>query len=208
MITDTERDVINVYEKIATHFSVTRFSHWKCVKDFVLSLTADSLLADIGCGNGKNMKIRDDLRYIGMDASAEFCKIVKDRGFDCIQGNILAIPIKDNFVDNTICVAVIHHLSTEENRKQAIDELIRITKPGGKIFIQVWANIDGGEGDRYIKWNHNKKYGSEEIYQRYYHFFNERELENYIIPDSRGENVEILESFYNHENYGVILKKI
>ncbi len=36
-------------------------------------------------------------------------------------------------------VAVLHHLSTIERRQKAISELIRVTKPGGKIFIEVWA---------------------------------------------------------------------
>lgn len=41
--------------------------------------------------------------------------------------------------DYVISVAVIHHFSTEERRLEAINELVRITKPGGTILIYVWA---------------------------------------------------------------------
>ena len=34
---------------------------------------------------------------------------------------------------------MIHHLSTQEKRVKAVEELVRITKPGGQIFILVWA---------------------------------------------------------------------
>ena len=38
-----------------------------------------------------------------------------------------------------ISIAVIHHFSTPERRKEAIAELLRIVKPGGKVLIFVWA---------------------------------------------------------------------
>lgn len=34
---------------------------------------------------------------------------------------------------------VLHHLSTRTRRLQAINELVRVLKPSGKLFIQVWA---------------------------------------------------------------------
>lgn len=42
-----------MYEEIASHFSDTRHTAWPCIAEFIKSLPAGSLLADIGCGNGK-----------------------------------------------------------------------------------------------------------------------------------------------------------
>ena len=41
--------------------------------------------------------------------------------------------------DGCICIAVIHHLSTEQRRLDAIKELVRITRVGGLILVYVWA---------------------------------------------------------------------
>lgn len=202
-------NIIEVYNKIAPHFDKTRFSHWKKVKEFVLSLPPNSYVADIGCGNGKNMQIRNDLQYIGVDASKEFCTIVNKKNIKCIEGNILNIPLEINSVDHTICVAVIHHLDNELDRLQSIRELIRITKPNGLIFIQVWMNQDENQKqDRYIKWYLNKKYSEEnkeECLYRFYHHFNKDELENMV----NNFNIEVIESFIdNGDNYGVVIRKL
>lgn len=55
----------------------------------------------------------------------------------CCDG--LVLPVNSNQVDACICIAVIHHYSTIERRSKAIAELLRVTKPGGKVLISVWA---------------------------------------------------------------------
>ena len=74
-----------------------------------------------------------------------------------------------------MCIAVLHHLSTECKRKLAINELIRITKPGGKILILVWAleqELDSkrkfDKQDNYIDWRDKSK---KLLGKRYYHVF-------------------------------------
>ena len=44
---------MQVYENIASHFSDTRHTAWPQVTNFLHSLEPYSLIADIGCGNGK-----------------------------------------------------------------------------------------------------------------------------------------------------------
>lgn len=53
--------------------------------------------------------------------------------------DIVSLPWRSNSLDASICIAVLHHLSTEERRLAAIKECVRILKPGGRTFIQVWA---------------------------------------------------------------------
>ncbi|EKG03914.1 hypothetical protein TCSYLVIO_005026 [Trypanosoma cruzi] len=45
--------VLKVYDAIASHFSSTRYKAWPKVQAFIESLPKYSLVADVGCGNGK-----------------------------------------------------------------------------------------------------------------------------------------------------------
>ncbi|XP_050768512.1 alkylated DNA repair protein alkB homolog 8 isoform X1 [Gymnogyps californianus] len=53
--------VHKVYEEIATHFSSTRHSPWPRIVEFLRSLPKGSIVADVGCGNGKYLGINQDL---------------------------------------------------------------------------------------------------------------------------------------------------
>ena len=53
--------VHQVYNQIADHFSNTRHSAWPGVVEFIQSLNKDSLMLDVGCGNGKYLNIRNDI---------------------------------------------------------------------------------------------------------------------------------------------------
>lgn len=57
-----ERDYVHrVYEEIARHFSSTRHSPWPHIVEFLRTLPAGSIVADIGCGNGKYLGINKEL---------------------------------------------------------------------------------------------------------------------------------------------------
>ena len=90
----------------------------------------------------------------------------------------------------------VHHLSTHNRRKAAVDECYRILKPGGKLLISAWSESEKyGSGDQFISWNNSEK--------RYYHMFNEK---SFLALFESNSNVNI--SCYKHNYYGVIQKKI
>ena len=179
-----DSSVCELYNHIADDFDNTRHKMWKCIENFINSLNSDCLVGDIGCGNGKNMYLsRKDIKFKGMDFSTEFVKICKLKNLDVIEGNILNIPFESDYFDNCICIAVIHHLSERIDRIKAIEELLRITKIGGKILIYVWAFSQPENARR--KFNtHDEmvpyKKINGEIYYRYYHLYDQGELENDI----------------------------
>lgn len=51
----------------------------------------------------------------------------------------MSIPLRSKSCDAAICIAVMHHLSTDARRRRCIAELARIVRPGGSINIQAWA---------------------------------------------------------------------
>jgi tRNA (uracil-5-)-methyltransferase TRM9 len=142
-ITELEKKYVhNFYNKVARHWYKTRTrecSYWPVVINFINSIKQFSIVADIGTGSGRFMNYRDDLIFIGSDCSMQLLKICKQQNLEVICNNALNIPIRDNVMDITLNIAMLHHLSTEENRIQVIKELIRITKVNGQIFIYVWA---------------------------------------------------------------------
>ena len=100
-------------------------------------------------------------------------------------------------------VAVIHHLDSESKRLQAIQELIRITKPGGKIFISVWAlkqpensKRKFNQADNMVEWN---KYGQK--FYRFYHIFEDQELYDLC------SNFKIEDYIYSEGNWSIVLIK-
>ncbi|XP_061165252.1 alkylated DNA repair protein alkB homolog 8-like [Saccostrea echinata] len=131
--------VHQVYEEIASHFSGTRHSPWPKISVFLLKQPPGSLMADIGCGNGKYLGINKTIYQIGSDRSTKLTEICRQRGFQAFVGDVLSIPLRSEAFDVCICIAVIHHLSTEERRVQALTELVRILRSGGQALIYVWA---------------------------------------------------------------------
>ncbi|XP_067944033.1 alkylated DNA repair protein alkB homolog 8-like [Watersipora subatra] len=136
-----ELHVHKVYDSIASHFSGTRHSQWPKVAEFLSSLPSGSLLADIGCGNGKYLRNTPNLLHfkIGFERSRDLSEICQSMGYPIVQADCLATPLLDECMDACLCIAVIHHLSTQERRKAAIAELLRIVRPGGRCLIYVWA---------------------------------------------------------------------
>jgi alkylated DNA repair protein alkB family protein 8 len=103
--------VYEVYDQIADHFSDTRYKPWPLVKEFVEQLAAETLVMDVGCGNGKYLSCEGPL-MLGTDRSPNLLSICRDRGFQVFTANCLSLPVQSGVVDAVISIAVVHHLST------------------------------------------------------------------------------------------------
>ena len=181
-----QKYVYDVYNQISDEFDATRQYPWPVVKSFIDNLPSNSLVCDVGSGNGKNM-YRSDLVFCATDFSEKMCSLSQKKSTNVVQSNILCLPYKDNIFDAVICIACVHHLNTYERRKKAINECKRIMKPDGNLLISVWANSEKyGKGDQYIKWNTHDT-------SRYYHLFDEKELN--AMCDFNHETI------YNRHNY-------
>ena len=205
-VTFEHNNVTLIYSKIANHFNHTRYHTWPKIQEFVYMLPTNSTIYDIGCGNGRNMNIRDDCKFIGCDNNIDLLQIAKNKSLQCEYGDNLSLPYQDNQADAILSIAVIHHFSTYTRRLQALSELFRILKPTGKGLIYVWCfeqkKFNGYSKDAMVPW-HNQS--DNEIVKRYYYLFNQGELEKMI--NDHFKDIDILSSGTQFYNYFVIVEK-
>lgn len=134
-------NIASQYNKIADNFDVSRVRIWNSVINFLNDDKKGTLL-DCGAGNGKNMNYATKLGYdcIGCDISFNLLNICKNKGLNVYYSDILNIlNIDNNKYDKIISIAVIHHLETIELQKKAINNLIALLKPNGKLLISLWS---------------------------------------------------------------------
>jgi ubiquinone/menaquinone biosynthesis C-methylase UbiE len=105
--------------------------------------------ADFGCGIGNityELSSYPKIENIfGIDFLKETFKIAlenkeKFKKVSFIQGDILNIPFKDNKIDLTICLNVLHHIHPKDINT-SVNELARITKKTMMIEIRNKNNI-------------------------------------------------------------------
>ncbi|ANQ07022.1 Uncharacterized protein PCOAH_00014240 [Plasmodium coatneyi] len=155
--------VLDVYNKIAQHFCYTRYKSWNNVENLINEEQEGNLIIDVGCGNGKNVQVSSKYFFIGLDFSWHLLKLAQKKwNSDLFLANCVSIPLRSNIADLCISIAVIHHIGTHEKRRQAVAEMVRCTKVGGRILIYVWAyeqqsNVVG-----------NRKFESQDIFVPWY----------------------------------------
>ncbi|CAH2225081.1 probable tRNA methyltransferase 9B [Pelobates cultripes] len=131
--------VHSVYEQIAPYFNDKRYKAWPKVQEFLLEQEPGSLIADIGCGNGKYLHINNKSFKVGCDYCFPLAESARNHGYEVMVCDGLNLPYRAGCFDAALSIAVIHHFSTKERRIQAIKEISRILKFGGKVMIYVWA---------------------------------------------------------------------
>ncbi|CAD6190365.1 unnamed protein product [Caenorhabditis auriculariae] len=146
--------VADVYENIASHFDETRHSSWKAVKKFIDDIPRGSVMYDVGCGNGKYLIAQDGLIKIGCDMCNGLCVIAAKKGCHVMRADALKLPFREKSADAVICIAVLHHIATLERRRQLVEEILRVLKPGGCACVTVWS-MDQSHSE-YAKMRGNK----------------------------------------------------
>ena len=135
--------------------------------EFVPRIRDTDKVYDVGCGKGYfSRKLVDKCKIqkeniFCIDYSEDNIKDLKELGFKGETGNNLSLNVESNSADKTISNGVIHHTNDPE---KCLDELIRITKNDGLIYLAVYSKRNPyfdlvwflGTPARYIFWNVNK----------------------------------------------------
>lgn len=115
----------------------------------------DKVCLDAGCGGGRFLVALSRLgakEVRGIDISQEAVDVANERlrkrgitRAKAQRASILEIPFENSYFDYVISSGVIHHTP---NPYKAFQELTRVLKPGGKLFLSVYGR--GG-----LKWATN-----------------------------------------------------
>ncbi|EDQ90142.1 uncharacterized protein MONBRDRAFT_16440 [Monosiga brevicollis MX1] len=204
---DLERtNVQAVYEDIAGHWDHTRHSPWPRVADFLGKLAPGSLVADVGCGNGKYMLVAPpQCVMLGSDVCRGLVELCGEKGLEVATGDNMTLPYRDGVFDAAISIAVLHHFSSAARRRRAIWELARIVRPGGLVLVQAWAleqvrsrmimlPVSSGFIAMVLTWS----------LSRYCHVYCEGELGELVESTAQ---FEVQECFYDASNWCVIAQR-
>lgn len=135
----------NVYEE--TPFGIFSYDRKRFYdndllgKEFIKLIGQNNNVIDVGCGKGFILEYLESYgikkeNILGVELSRKSVEICKGKGFNCILGdNTNLTEIKSNSYDITISNGVIHHTA---DYLKSLDELIRITKKAGYIYLSVY----------------------------------------------------------------------
>ena len=137
-------------QKDADAFFADAAEHWDAIRHEVYgpSFTDDAMLglipptwivADLGCGSGTLASALSPCvkRIIGVDNSEPMLIAAQQRAegmanVELRKGDLAALPLEDASVDATLCVIVLSYI---EDAQQAVNEMARVLKPGGRAVI-------------------------------------------------------------------------
>lgn len=150
----------------------------KRAKDFVLSIAENVLksagstrVLDIGCGPGKWTRLFAERRsrVTAVDVSPKMIVLAKESiskenltrvDFHVMSVSRLRLP--DNAYDLVNCVTVLQHVLDDEEWKSAVKELVRVTKPSGKILLYETApSLTIKKRTAHLRLNTMKSYANE-----------------------------------------------
>ena len=114
-------------------------------------LNESGIMLDVGCGEGRHifgiMQEHPEMKCIGLDMDNdslhkaeegyEYFKSISNAGAEFIKGSAYSLPFLDNSLDLIVCSEVLEHL---HQYNDAVKEIHRVLKPGGKFYASVPAS--------------------------------------------------------------------
>jgi len=196
-----EDKVKEFYNSYSKRFSQTRHAIWDVIINFNKSIKPNSKILDAGCGNGKNMVYLQNEGHTvkGIDFSNSLLNICKEKSLDVEYADIKKLPYKNETFDYVISIAVIHHLSSYYEQHAAINELLRVTKKGGKVLFTVWAVEQDEHSKRDLELGANLIPFEDTV--RYYYVFNQKTFEDLIT------RFKVDKFFWEKSNWNAVLIK-
>lgn len=199
--------VKDTYNQIADEFDNTRKHVWNCTRNFLDKMNVNQCGLEIGCGNGKNMMYNLQLNIKGIDICDKFIDLCKKKNLNVELGDMMCLTYDNDTFDYVYSVAVLHHIDTKDKRINAINEMFRVCKNNGHIFITVWSFTQPDNAkrkftktDEMVSWKSNNN-----TYFRFYHLY----LENELLDEFNSSNYKfnVINYYYELGNWILHIQK-
>ncbi|MEQ8763347.1 MAG: methyltransferase domain-containing protein [Planctomycetota bacterium] len=149
----TERGIIETAaaEFYEAHFVPALFAAWAPRVLEHARLGAGQSVLDVACGTGVLSRAARELirdgRIVGLDASEGMIAVASRRTpeIEWCHGRAEELPFEDGTFDRVISQFGIMFF---EDIPRALDEMIRVTKPGGRVVVAFWDSLARSPGFR------------------------------------------------------------
>lgn len=96
-------------------------------------------LLDVGCGTGALAARLVGLGYrvAGLDPSQGMLDVMKERApeVEAVNASATEMPFEEGAFDLSLSVATMHHIADREAVRRALQEMVRVVKPGGRVIV-------------------------------------------------------------------------
>ena len=114
-------------------------------------LNDNGIMLDVGCGEGRHifgvMQDYPQMKCVGLDMDNaslnkaeegyQYFESISNAGAEFIKGSAYSLPFPDESIDLIVCSEVLEHL---HEYNDAVEEIHRVLKPGGKFYASVPAS--------------------------------------------------------------------
>ena len=165
------------------------FRHWSRFRNELEALAhrwQKGKLLNVGCAHGPDfLPFIRGFNLYGVDFSVKMLKFARKYSekfnftANLAVADVRCLPYSDETFDWAISVATYHHVRGKEEREAALNELRRVLKPGGEVFITVWNRWQPrfwfSRREVAVPWQTRGK-----TLYRYYYLFSYPELEKLV----------------------------
>ncbi|KKU33052.1 hypothetical protein A3K29_05065 [Candidatus Collierbacteria bacterium RIFOXYB2_FULL_46_14] len=137
------QDLRATYNEIGINFSASRGYIWPDLKPFLVDVTENNSVLDVGCGNGRLLLgLPEKVKYTGIDFSTVLLEkaVGLHPNAHFIETDITKPDVWNHLpkFDFIFCIAVIHHLATRKDQLYVLTQIKKHLKPGGRCLITAW----------------------------------------------------------------------
>jgi len=126
-------------------------------------------MLDAGCGTGifTTDFLNAGVKVTGLDISRQMLlnAVVKagNRPFTAVQADMTSLPFRDNAFDKAVSITALEFV---EDAQASVDELFRVTKPGGMVILATLNSLSPWAERRKQKTVKGQKHVLENAYYR------------------------------------------
>lgn len=144
--TDVDRGQVaaTAAETYETFFLPALFQQWAVPLLDAAKVSSGDHMLDVGCGTGvvareAISRVGQEGRVVGIDPNEGMLAVARRTlGVEWRKGIAEDLPFESNSFDVVVCQFALMFF---EDREQAISEIQRVLRPGGRVAVATWASL-------------------------------------------------------------------